>query len=233
MRRAFVVVVLVIVLVLVWLVTSSLDSLVERAIESYGSELAGVAVRVDRVDISLTRGRGRLRGLSLANPPGFEARHALRVDEITLEIDTESLGGSPVVISEVLIDGPKVVYELDASGRSNFDVIRKHVAGASPSEPDESEGEPLLILIRHLRVDAGKMNIDGSAPAAAALEVQLPTLDLRDLGAPNGETPEAIGTEVLSEIIGRVVQRAARGAVGKIVEEGSGAVKGFLDRLRR
>lgn len=235
MKPAIAIAVLVAVLLAVWLLTSSLDAIVERAIESYGSELAGVAVRVDRVEISLTQGRGRVSGLSVANPPGFEGRHALYFDEITLAIDTGSVGKNPLVITELQIEAPAASYELDKAGRNNFDVIRKHIAsqgGNPPAEPERDE-DPLRIRIRHFRLAAGSMHLDARAAAGGKLEVELPSLELRDLGAPDGVPPAALGARILGQIVGDIVQRSARGAVGKLVDEGAGAVKGLFDRLRR
>ena len=60
--------VVVIAAVAAYLLLTSLDAIVERAIERYGSEITGTAVRVSSVDISLTSGRGTVRGLTVANP---------------------------------------------------------------------------------------------------------------------------------------------------------------------
>ena len=46
----------------VYFLLTSLDVIVERAIEHYGSEITGTAVRVASVDISLSSGRGTVRG---------------------------------------------------------------------------------------------------------------------------------------------------------------------------
>ena len=49
---------------LLYAVVSTLDTLVARAIESYGSAMTGTAVRVGSVNIDLAEGSGTIRGLT-------------------------------------------------------------------------------------------------------------------------------------------------------------------------
>ena len=55
---------------------SNLDSIVKSAIEQYGSEITGTRVRVGSVKITLTEGRGTIRGLRVGNPSGFSSNGA-------------------------------------------------------------------------------------------------------------------------------------------------------------
>ncbi|MGH8671704.1 MAG: hypothetical protein ACREUA_06675, partial [Burkholderiales bacterium] len=67
--------------VALWLY-SSLDSLIEKAIERYGSEITGVSVTVGSVNVSPTDGIGEVAGLRLGNPKGFATERALRMATI-------------------------------------------------------------------------------------------------------------------------------------------------------
>ena len=90
------------VVAIVFLV-KNLDALVERAIEKYGSAAAGTAVRVSAVDIGLQEGRGAIRGLTVANPPGFAAEPLFALGEIALDLDTASLTAEVPVIESIKI----------------------------------------------------------------------------------------------------------------------------------
>ena len=62
-------------------------SLVKTAIEDMGPDYLLTDVSVDDVSLSLTDGRGTIRGLQLGNPPGFEGPYAMKLGEIKLAID--------------------------------------------------------------------------------------------------------------------------------------------------
>ena len=49
---------------------------------------------------------------------------------ITTRIDTSSINRNPIVIDEILISAPAVVYEINKAGLSNVDVLKKNLAQA-------------------------------------------------------------------------------------------------------
>jgi len=55
-----------------------LGRLVKLAVEEFGPEMTQAAVKVSRVEISATDGRGALSGLFLGNPKGFKSDYALK-----------------------------------------------------------------------------------------------------------------------------------------------------------
>ncbi|MEO8605683.1 MAG: hypothetical protein ABI629_24150, partial [bacterium] len=77
----------------------ALDGIVQGVLERRGSELFGTAVRIDAVHIALHRGTASVRGVHVANPPGFAAPEALRLDAITVEVDLLTAFSSPTVIN--------------------------------------------------------------------------------------------------------------------------------------
>ena len=98
----------VVVVAVLLYAAASLDRLVKQGIETYGSRIVGAPVRVGSVEISLSSGRGTLRELSISNPDGFSSGEALRLGEITLDIQLSSLTQEPLVIQEVKILAPEV-----------------------------------------------------------------------------------------------------------------------------
>jgi hypothetical protein len=53
------------------LVASRLGNIAGHIIEDYGSATTGTDVSVRSVDVEATRGRGEVKDLTIANPPGF------------------------------------------------------------------------------------------------------------------------------------------------------------------
>lgn len=76
MRKIILIVVAVLVVAIgagVAFLSSNLDSIVKKVIETAGTEVAGVKVSVGDVKISLSEGKATIAGLTVANPPGFSA----------------------------------------------------------------------------------------------------------------------------------------------------------------
>src|SRR5512143_3015121 len=92
-------------------VLTNLDSIVKAAIEKFGSQAAKTAVRVSSVRIKLRSGEGAVLGLKVANPSGFHFPSIIRLDDISVRIEVDSVRGTPVVIDSILISGPEVFCE--------------------------------------------------------------------------------------------------------------------------
>lgn len=214
---------LVVTAAAVTLLVSRLDSIVKGALEEQGSRLTGTTVKVAGVSISLREGQGTIRGLSVGNPGGFKGGEAFSLGEITLRIDLSTVRRSPVVIREVLIRGPVVSFELQSSGRSNFDVIMDNVGrrgkeeGGGRKDPSGS-GEPRL-AVNSFIFEEGKVEADATAVGGERAAVRLPALRLEDVGGADGGTAEEIGVEILTAFGGAVLRAAARSGIQRVIED--------------
>lgn len=244
-----VVLVLVFIAAAVYYAYSSLDTIVKAAIERYGSELTGTAVHVESVDLALTKGEGTIRGLRIANPPGYSRRDVFELHEITLSLDPMTVRQMPIEIRRIAIADPRVRYELDAKGVANVSVIRANLArfrgrpvsGAATAGEHERE---LRLRVKTLSLDGGGIAADATALGGTELDVPLPPLELRNLGAgERGATPSEIGAEFLtalsqrtitavsaSELKQKLVEKLgpdAGGAAGRVIDQaiGSGAAQ--------
>jgi hypothetical protein len=77
-------------------------------------------VSLSEVDIELTSGKGALRGFSVTNPKGFSDDDAFKFDEVAVTLDISTVRSDPVVIKEIVIQGPSIVYQFGDNG-SNLD----------------------------------------------------------------------------------------------------------------
>ena len=80
MKKILITILVIVVLIIAALVLlfSNINSLVAKAIEKNGSNVTQTSVSVSGVDISLREGRGTIKGLRIANPPGFDTRDAFK-----------------------------------------------------------------------------------------------------------------------------------------------------------
>ena len=173
-----------------WWFYHSLDSLVASAIRTFGPEITGVSIRLDRVTIDAMDGRATLRGLVVGNPPGFTTDHALSLGEISMTLDLDSLTKDVIVIKRISIVKPEVSYELGAGG-SNLDAIQQnvdryvaqHLGGTNP-RAERTSGKKLVI--EDLYMTSATANVSTAVVQGSPISVPIPDLHLRDIGKRSG-----------------------------------------------
>ncbi len=205
--------------VALYLLISNLDSIVEGAIEQYGSELAGTAVRVASVSIEITAGRGTIHGLTIDNPRGFESDHAFRLAEITLDIDA------------IVIRAPEATYEMNASGQSNIQIIRGNLerardSGGAEDTSDQGAGEATRVAIKRLVFEQGKVRAGISAVGGVHATVALPALPMSNLGGTRGATGAELGRTVLSAYTRQVLKAVATDQLDHVIDKELGGAAG-------
>lgn len=233
-RKSFIAIAAVLVLAvgggLIWLY-SSLDSLVQAAIEKYGPEITQVSVHVARVKLAPTDGKGTIQGLRLGNPAGFKTENSFKAGEISLKIEPASLTKDVIVINEVVIQSPEVTYESGTSG-NNLDTIQKNIEGyvarlGAGKQKDDGPGKKLII--ENLYVRDGKVNVNTALTVGKTVSMPIPNLHLRDIGrksngASAGEVTKQVWTALARSTSGAV------SALGGAIKEGA---KNLVDSAKK
>lgn len=232
---------------------SNLDSLVKAVVERYGSEATQARVTLKAVELSPASGTGRLQGLTVGNPKGFNTAEAIALGDIRVTLDISTLQSNPIVIKEVLITQPAVTYEYAGSG-SNLETIQKNVqayaakfgSGSQPSSGQDTAGGKTeaaaerKVIIERLLVTDGKVGISHAALQGRSMSSPLPTIELKDIGKDKGGATPA---EVADKVIGTISAQASRVAssdlqkqLGAALKEQAGniggAAGGAADRLK-
>lgn len=201
----------------------NLNDIVRAAVEKVGSDMTQTNVSLSEVDIELTSGKGALRGFSVTNPNGFSDDAAFKFDEVSVELDITSVRSDPVVIKEVVIQGPNIVYEFGDDGGSNLEQLNKNVQSKAGSGGDSSgkSGETPNIVIENLYLRDGSVSI--IAPLLnEKMSVPLPTIHLTDIGKDGkGATPEEIADQVMAAVLKGAQDAVANAKIN--VEELTGA----------
>ncbi|MCP5367110.1 MAG: hypothetical protein H6907_20015 [Hyphomicrobiales bacterium] len=212
---------------------SNLDSLIKQAVEKYGTEITKADVTLNKVELSLTSGEGALHGLTVGNPAGYKTDSAFRLGTVSVKVDTATVTADPVVIKEIVVDGPEVTYELGGDAGSNVQQLQKNVNDyvGPGGESKDSGGGPKLI-IEHLYVRNGKVNVASTALAGKKLGAGLPEIHLTDIGKDKqGATPGEVAEKVmasLSQGIGKAVSGLGLDKLKGAVTEGIGKAQETL-----
>lgn len=227
---------------------SNIDSLVKSAVVKYGSAATGTNVQLESVDLSLSKGLGTLKGLSIGNPTNFSADQALSLGSITVKIDTSSLQGkTPLVLDEVSIKKPQIHFEVNATGKNNLDVISQNAeqyasqsAGQNSSQTaspaNSKDGSERKFIIKSLTIDDGEVFVHQPASKDPPLKVTLPSIHILNIGKnTDGATASDIANRVLSVLSSeslRAVQGSTLQQVGDTLKKATqqllnGASNGF------
>ena len=206
---------------------SSLDSIVKKAIETVGSDIAGVPVTVGEVKLSLTEGKGTIRGLTIGNPSGYKAPSAFKLGEVSLTLDTGSVTKDPIVIKLVQVAAPEVTYEMGASGGSNVQTIRDNVqakTAAKPAAGSSSSKDPgKKLIIDRLDITGGKVTLATSLPGVKG-SGGLPDIHLTGIGRnSNGATASQVAEQVLGALSRSAMSAATSLGIGDALKGVTGA----------
>ena len=217
---------------------SQLDTIVAAAIEKYGSEVTETEVGVSGVDISITQGRGSIQGLRVASPEGYSVGDAFALGDITVDIDLESLGDDPIVIDEIRIAAPVVNAEINATGASNIDELRKTIQTHTPAVAGDGDAgeQATRIRIAKFIFEQGSVAVDASALGLDPRTVDLPEIRLDDIGGAQGALPAEIAKVALTALAKQAVNEIAASEIDRLVKEKLGgsvtdAAKGLIDKL--
>jgi hypothetical protein len=194
-------------------VLGQLGRLIENGVEKHGPGLTGTGVDLAGAHVSPFSGEGELTGLRIDNPKGFSDDRAFDLGSIRIKIDPKSVTSDVVRVRELVVDGPKLLAEFDASGRSNLKAILDHVkaaAGGTSSKPaDSGEGGKRMIIDEfrfenaEARALAPALNLDKT--------LKLPPVVLKNLGAKQGGAAAGdIANQMLRPIIDSALREATR-----------------------
>jgi uncharacterized protein involved in outer membrane biogenesis len=174
-----------------------LDSGIKRGVETLGPQLTKVDVKLDGVSVSLLSGSGKIKGLVVGNPAGYQTPHAIRVDAASLALMPGSIFSDKVIIKSIRVESPNIYYEGGLDG-DNLRTILNNVSASKKLQVDD------------LVITGAKVNVSVKGTGGLAAPITLPDIHLTNLGqGPEGITAAELTKKVLSEITSAVAQHAS------------------------
>jgi len=192
-----------------------LNSSVQAGVESFGPKLTKTDVRLERVDLSVFSGKGKLSGLSVDNPEGFSEGQVFSLGMIDVHMEPASVFRETVVINRLHIQEPLIHYErkLDTSNlQTLLDNIKDATGGDQPSggegapKEESARKDAKKLVIRKLVVEEGRV---AASALGQGVELKLPRIEMDDLGEGNGK-------KTVAEVARRILDRIMR-SVGSAV----------------
>ena len=188
-----------------------LDSLVQRGIETVGSDVLGTTVTVSGVSVSPLAGEASIRGLSIANPEAFTAPNAFELGEIAVSLEIGSLFEEVVEIRSIIIDSPAISYE-NTVRTDNFRALLANIERREPATQaagQEPAGKELIIRELHLR----NPQLNLITPVASA-PITMGDISLENIGTAGSGGASA--REVIQLLLARINRAVMEGNLPQV-----------------
>jgi hypothetical protein len=230
-----------IAIIAVLIVAFMLGSLVKKGVNLAGPRLTQTEVTLADADISPFSGQGTLRGLTVGNPAGWTTPRAFYLGEIAIDLEPRSLTGSHVVINSIVIDQPEITFETRITSSNLQDLLKniQRSTGAEtpaqmptqtppaqpqpPAQPDPAAepAQPVKLEVKSFILRNAMVTVAG---AGTSLPVEIPLIELKDLGSREGGlTPQQLAVAVVKEISAQVAAVGVRKAAEKGLFEKAGS----------
>lgn len=170
--------------------------LIKSAIQSGTGSAFGTNVSVAAVEVDLPNSRFNVEGYSVDNPPGFDSRHFIRLDEGYAVLNAGSLFDDVIEVPEINVTGMNLYLEQKGT-RTNFkemlSEMAKRTAGQSATNAGNQPQDTDLplpdlngkrFIVRNLHIGEGRVHI--KTPRGTTESNPLPTITLTDIGSASG-----------------------------------------------
>jgi len=204
----------VVVVVVVVGIGLFLDSAIKKGVETIGPQVTKVDVKLDGVSLSLLSGSGKIKGLVLGNPPGYQTPHAISVGSTSISLNPGSLLSDKIVVRSIRIEAPEITLESTLQG-SNLSKILDNVSGAAATgAPDKSAPKSdqagKRIQVDDFLLTGAKLNMSLVGMGGKSVPVVLPDIHFTNLGTgPEGITAADLTHRMLQEVLASATKAAA------------------------
>jgi hypothetical protein len=222
-------VILLSVIILAVVVAMAVDVFANRALKA-GIEVAAtktlnVGVSVEKVDLSILKGKLGITNLSVNNPPGYQYDKLLELKDAQIEVDVKSLLSEQVNVKEIRLDGINVVLEQRGVSGNNLQDVVKTISERRKTKGEAEKGGRKLHIdnleISDITVKAKLLPVPGRADTVT---LKLDPIVMTDLGGDNKlDTAELSGKIFLA-----IANGVADKGTGVLPEEMTGAMKSAL-----
>lgn len=229
-----------------WFITSDkLNELIAEQIEVQGEKYTDQRVTVEKVDMKLLSGAGTINGLILNNPSGYATTSLFALNEITLDINIESLAGvrdgKPIVIDAIIINKPEALVEFNEVGGSNvqviLDAIDKNIPKSSAPEPsagnetNTSQANLPKIRVKKFVLAGVALRVDLTKLGNTTHKKTLPDISLSNIGGEDGLPANELGAVMIKKALSAIWKEAKNSQKDVLKDQAKDKVKEKANEL--
>lgn len=183
------------------------ESGIRRGIEIAGSNALGVPVTVTGVSLSPFTGEGSIRGLSVANPEGFDAPYIIELGGLDIAFNVDSLFADVIEINRILISDAKITYEtklVSDNIRALLDNLpRGNAAPVVEANPDAAATP--RVIIHDFLMENPQISLH---TRVASAPISLSDIHLQNIGEQNNAVTVAeAARQIVGAINGAVIRK--------------------------
>ena len=248
MKKRYIFGALIVAVAAAWYFTPSLETIVKKVVNKYGSEITGTEVNLQGFKLSLTKGEGEISEITVANPKNYSAPYIFTLGDIFVKVDLKSLTTDTIIIDKIAINKPVITYEMLSLTQNNISQLQKNIAANTAStdsqkaevkeEAPQDEASSKKVIIKELSISNGEIqaiaNINGKAND---LTVPLPTIVMKNIGEEKqGESIASSISKVLNNILKTASKTVVESQLGDLKSVASEnldkVVGGVKDRVK-
>jgi len=194
-------VLLIAVAVSLYVFSGKLDGIIKEAIETEGTAALGSQVRVASVVTDFKQGRAEIAGLTIANPPGYQAANAIELSNFNAEVDY-----ADQTVKEIIINQP--VINAEQKGQSNnFQNLLERMPASDDAAEETSTDPGPEITIKKIALRKATVNLitSGLTIGSNTLELGDRSFVMQDFVASNVTgTAEEISDQLTTSLVAHV-----------------------------
>ena len=86
-------------------------------------------------------GNGKLKGIFIGNPDGFQTDSAFELDEVKVAMNISSVFDDKIIVDEILINAPEVTYEKKGNTNNIKSILNNIQSFAEKSKAEKGRAE--------------------------------------------------------------------------------------------
>jgi hypothetical protein len=240
-RRNKIITFFALLLVAGYLCLPSMEGMVRRMVQKYGSELTGTTVDFKHLKLKPTSGEGSVRNISIGNPQNYQSKNLFTLDDLSVKVDISSLTDDTIVIEQIRIDRPVLTYEMLSLTQNNISDVLSRVQARTKADTsstqkakDQSADTSKKVIVKNLTVTNGTINIvAGIGTLKQPIPLPLPEITMKNIGkAQGGASTEETLSAVLENILTTATKAVAASGVNQIGETIEDSAKVATDSVK-
>ncbi|HRK30614.1 MAG TPA: hypothetical protein PLD59_06000 [Tepidisphaeraceae bacterium] len=193
----------VIIITAVMILFLRIDSIVRSTVESQAAKQLSVPAKLGAARVGILSGYVSLSNFDLGSPTGFASQQMFQLGSVDAKVSYSELRQTPMRITSIDINKPTLVLEQQAM---RFNV--KAFIDQLPPFSDDSE--TVRMIIDELRISGAKVLVRPGIPGLAEeIQVNVPSIDVKNIGTADGATNGAAIKDVVITVITQLARSAA------------------------
>jgi len=208
-------------------------TIIKTPVESIGSAVLGVPVKVESIRISPFSGKVGVSGIIVGNPKGFKSKNAFKLADIDVEASIWSALSDTIVINKIEITKPVATYEWSLKG-SNLGIIQSNAnsvasADSGSEEPASKKEGGKKVVIENLIIKDTQVEF---VAGLAKIAPKIPDIHLKDIGKKeSGVTTREAAIQIIIGINDAIAD-VDFGNVKDLMKGGKETLDGVADKLK-